>query len=257
MKAGGVMSIERAGLQEKSLFQQGYDRTPAELKELRWGLRFTPLLCMAVAVVGLVTRQPLIHYTLAVLGIVPFWIPAGHPLDLFYNTLLRPLWKGVKLPPNPLPRRIACVMGGLMNLGIGLAFSFQNLALAYVLGTSLIALQIVVISTHFCLASWIYEIVLKGLGRFMPPIEVERAKELIGNKAYLIDVRNPDEFAREHLPGAYNVPLDRVAKELTKNEDTHFVVYCASGCRSQEAVQLLKKQGFDNVYNFGSMFRWE
>ena len=33
-----------------ALIQQGYDYSPEQLKELSWGLRFTPSICMAVAV---------------------------------------------------------------------------------------------------------------------------------------------------------------------------------------------------------------
>lgn len=112
--------------QQKSLTQRGYDYSPDELRSLDWGLRFTPALCMAAAIYGLVTAQPYVHFALAALDILPFWSPAWHPLDRLYNHVVRPLFGGVRLPPNPLPRRIACLMGGSMNLFIGLAFTYNN-----------------------------------------------------------------------------------------------------------------------------------
>jgi rhodanese-related sulfurtransferase len=211
---------------------------------------------MAIALVGLATRQPLVHFALAALGILPFWSPASHPIDRLYNLVIRPIWNGVHLPPNPLPRRIACFMGGLMNLGIGLSFVAGNVPLAYGLGGVLVALQLIVISSHFCVASWIVEVFLKALGMWVPPVEIETAREAIADGGHLIDLRNPDEFAREHLPGAENVPLERLKSDLAGREGECFILYCAGGLRSQQGTRLLRKCGFESVHNLGSMSRW-
>jgi len=240
----------------RALTQQGYDYSPDELDELRWGLRFTPTVCMLLALWGLSTQQPIIHFALAGLGILPFWAPTWHPFDRLYNHMLRPLWGGVRLPPNPLPRRIACVMGGAMNLAIGLSFSFGNVALAYILGGVLIVLQIVVVSTHFCVASWMYEGVLRALGRWTAPENVERVRQLLQQQACMIDVRNPDEYAREHIEGAENVPLDTLTQGLAGREEECLIVYCKSGLRSQQAAQLLRRRGYRQVVNLGAMARW-
>jgi rhodanese-related sulfurtransferase len=247
--------MNRAG--QSALVQQGYDYSADDLRELEWGLRFTPTICMAVAVVGLVLREPVIHYVLAALGMLPFWFPAWHPVDVFYNQILRPLWGGVRLPPNPLPRRIACFMGGAMNLGIGIAFALGSPPVAYVLGAILIGLQLIVISTHFCLASWMYERLLLALGRWDPPVPVETARKLIESGAEVIDLRSPGEFAAGHLPGAKNVPLESVAKVLSTGPDACYVVYCRSGLQSQRAAQILKRRGGCSVHNLGGMNRLE
>jgi hypothetical protein len=147
------MTTAELSAQNRSLAQQGYDYTAEQLRELSWGLRFTPGVCMIGALYGLWTQQPMVHFVLAALGILPFWAPAWHPLDRLYNHVLRPLWGGVRLPPNPLPRRIACVAGGSMNVGIGLAFLNGAPVVAYVFGAILVPLQLIVISTHFCVAS--------------------------------------------------------------------------------------------------------
>ena len=60
----------------RTLTQQGYDYSPADLRELSWGLRFTPALCMLGALYGLWSQNPFIHFGLAALGILPFWAPA-------------------------------------------------------------------------------------------------------------------------------------------------------------------------------------
>ena len=142
-------------LESIALAQQGYDYTPEELHKLSWGLRFTPFVCMLGAAYGLTTGNPNIHFALAALCILPFWFPAWHPLDRIYNHLIRPIWNGTPLPPNPLQRRIACVIGGSINIGIGVSFLSGSAILAYILGFILVPLQIIVISTHFCVASWL------------------------------------------------------------------------------------------------------
>lgn len=250
------MTTSRPSVQQRALGQQGYVYSPAELAELSWGLRFTPAICMLLAVYGLAMQQPWIHFGLAIFGILPFWFPAWHPFDRLYNHLLRLLWSGVALPPNPLPRRIACFMGGAMNLGIGVAFVMGNAPVAYALGAALITLQLIVISTHFCVASWMFEGLLRLTGRWNPIISVERARELLAAGGQLVDVREADEFARSHLPDAVNLPLDQLERHLGRLRGRPTVLYCQSGLRSQRAMQLLKQQGVDQVFNLGALGRW-
>jgi len=241
----------------RALTQQGYDYSPRELNELQWGLRFTPTVCMLLAVWGLATQQPAVHLALAALGILPFWAPSWHPFDRLYNDVLRPVWRGVALPPNPLPRRIACFMGGSMNIAIALSFMAGNVPLAYAFGGALIVLQIIVITTHFCVASWMYEGVLRALRRWTAPESVDKLRQLLQQQACMIDVRNPEEFAAGHLDGAENVPLDEIPRRLAGRQDDCLIVYCKSGLRSQRATQLLKRQGYRRVFNLGAMSRWQ
>jgi len=250
--------MENSGLsfQQKSLSQQGYDFTPAELNEIGWGLRFTPSVCMVLAIYGLATQNPTLHFALAALGILPFWFPAWHPLDRFYNFALRPLWSGVALPPNPLPRRIACFMGGAMNIGIGLSFIWGSPLLAYVFGAILIPLQLIVITTHFCVASWLYEGLVRLFGSSAPPISMERAQALMEDGAMLVDVRGPDEFARGHLENAQNIPLDSLDQHMKSLKGQTAIFYCQSGMRCQQATQILTRKCEGSFYNGGAMSRW-
>jgi len=250
--------MESAALsaRDRSLFQQGYDYSPQELRTLSWGLRFTPSVCMLGALCALYMQAPRLHFALAALGMLPFWFPDKHPLDFFYNKVVRPLWSGVVLPPNPLPRRIACFMGGSMNILIGASFVYGNVPLAYTFGAVLIALQLIVISTHFCLASWMYEKLMTLLGRWSAPLPVGEAKRLVGEGAKLVDVRDPDEFQQGHLEGAVNIPVGQISQHVEEFKEQAVVLYCKSGLRSQEALQLLKRQGGATAYNLGAMARW-
>jgi ArsR family transcriptional regulator len=63
----------------------------------------------------------------------------------------------------------------------------------------------------------------------------------------VLDVRPEDEFALGHLPGARNVPLSRLKRQLAKlDRDTEIVAYCRGPycVLSFEAVAQLRKLGF-------------
>jgi rhodanese-related sulfurtransferase len=68
-------------------------------------------------------------------------------------------------------------------------------------------------------------------------------------KAVLIDVSEPAEFAAVHAAGARSVPLGALenASNLPKNKALPLVVVCPSGVRAVRAVATLKKLGFDNA----------
>lgn len=248
---------EALSFQERALTQQGYKYTKEELRKLEWGLRFTPLACMAGAAYGLYMQSPEIHFIMAVIGILPFWFPAWHPMDRFYNTVIRPLVKGVTLPPNPLPRRIACMIGGTMNVGIGFGFLYQMPVLAYVFGAILVPLQLMVITTHFCVAAWFYEMAMKVIGKWDQQVTLDEAQQLLDQGAIFVDVRSEQEFAQGHLPNAINIPLDEVGQHVEVFRQKPALLYCQSGTRSQSAISQLKRHGLSQVHNLGAMDRWK
>ena len=67
-------------------------------------------------------------------------------------------------------------------------------------------------------------------------------------KAVLIDVSEPSEFANSHAAGSKSIPLASLetTADLPKNKTLPVVVVCATGVRSTRAVGILKKLGFDN-----------
>jgi rhodanese-related sulfurtransferase len=68
-------------------------------------------------------------------------------------------------------------------------------------------------------------------------------------KAVLIDISEPAEFAAGHAVGARSVPLSSLetSRELPKNKSLPVVVVCPTGTRAQRAVAQLKKLGFENA----------
>ena len=61
--------------------------------------------------------------------------------------------------------------------------------------------------------------------------------------ALLVDVREADEFASGHIPGAVNAPLSAIRRaELPKAAP--LFLYCLRGSRSRRAAGILKKMGY-------------
>jgi rhodanese-related sulfurtransferase len=70
--------------------------------------------------------------------------------------------------------------------------------------------------------------------------------------AVFIDVRTESEFSSNHAPCTVNIPLNRLNEECKKlSKDFSIVVCCASGTRSAMAKGILKKNGFQKIYNAG------
>jgi phage shock protein E len=84
------------------------------------------------------------------------------------------------------------------------------------------------------------------------------ARRHLANGAVLIDVRNPEEFERGHVPGALNMPLPGLPETILRQfpeKDQILLVHCLSGGRSALAQRLLKREGYSQVFNLGSFRR--
>lgn len=79
-------------------------------------------------------------------------------------------------------------------------------------------------------------------------------------KAILTDVRETDEYAESHIPGAVLLPLSVLpdkAAEVLPDPSVPVLVYCRSGRRSVEAAKLLASLGYKEVYNLkGGFLAW-
>ena len=85
---------------------------------------------------------------------------------------------------------------------------------------------------------------------------MERLKDYYTQQAaILIDVRQPDEYEKGHIPGARSIPLQKLrdfSLEVT-DKDTPIYVYCLSGARSARAVRALRGVGFTAVTDLGGI----
>ncbi|MGW4464383.1 rhodanese-like domain-containing protein [Micromonospora sp. NBC_01796] len=80
----------------------------------------------------------------------------------------------------------------------------------------------------------------------------------VDDEAYLLDVREPDEWEAGHAPGAHHLPMMEVPARLAElPTDQDVVVVCRSGGRSGQVVSYLLGNGWDNVRNLeGGMQEW-
>ena len=85
-------------------------------------------------------------------------------------------------------------------------------------------------------------------------VSVSEAVRLINReKAVLVDVSEPAEFAAGHATGARNIPLGTLSKGgsiagLPGNKGVPVVLICPRGARSAKAVGLVKKGGHEKVF---------
>jgi thiosulfate/3-mercaptopyruvate sulfurtransferase len=107
-------------------------------------------------------------------------------------------------------------------------------------------------------------------------VTLEELRELLERREVaLVDVRTPLEFEgtagahcdprQGHIPGAVNIPLDRIlscrsAEEVREvvglAEGTEVVAYCHSGSRSDFAAQVLRGAGYRARNYVGSWHEW-
>ncbi len=110
---------------------------------------------------------------------------------------------------------------------------------------------------------WILVVVVLGAWWWFKKsglIRPEEATQLIRQGALVLDVRTPAEFQREHLGDTLNVPLGEEARrvpDLAPDRNASILVFCLSGTRSALAKSRLRRAGYRNVHNLGSLHRAE
>jgi rhodanese-related sulfurtransferase/glyoxylase-like metal-dependent hydrolase (beta-lactamase superfamily II) len=75
----------------------------------------------------------------------------------------------------------------------------------------------------------------------------------------VLDVRNPREWATNHIHGSVNVPLNRLQNRITEiPRDDRIAVHCAGGYRSSIAASILHQYGITNLIEMaGGFAAWE
>lgn len=75
--------------------------------------------------------------------------------------------------------------------------------------------------------------------------------------AFLLDVRQPEEYAEARVPGSVLIPLQELGSRLVELPEGAVVhVICRSGARSAHAVALLAEQGVAAVNVTGGTVAW-
>jgi rhodanese-related sulfurtransferase len=96
----------------------------------------------------------------------------------------------------------------------------------------------------------------------MKPVGPLEATQLCNRSdAVFLDIRDDGEYKTGHIPGAIHIPLkqlpERIA-EIEKQRPKPVIAYCRSGNRSNGAGGILRKHGFETVYNLaGGITAWQ
>ena len=81
-------------------------------------------------------------------------------------------------------------------------------------------------------------------------------------QAVVLDVRTEEEFESGYIPNAINIDIQMgnifIDEINTLNKNKSYYVYCRSGARSAQAVQLMRDLGFNETYNLlGGILDWK
>ncbi|WP_240550143.1 rhodanese-like domain-containing protein [Candidatus Roseilinea sp. NK_OTU-006] len=97
-----------------------------------------------------------------------------------------------------------------------------------------------------------------GVMTLPPSVNISKAAALRDAGAFMLDVREPFEYAEYHMPGAVLIPLGELTGRLNEvPKDRPVVVVCRSGNRSQVGRNILKQAGFTAVTSMdGGMRAW-
>jgi rhodanese-related sulfurtransferase len=89
-------------------------------------------------------------------------------------------------------------------------------------------------------------------------VSVQEASAMQAAGAFMLDVREPDEWAAGHIPGATLIPLGELANRTSEvPADRKVVVVCRSGNRSAQGRDILLGAGFASVTSMaGGMNDW-
>jgi rhodanese-related sulfurtransferase len=99
--------------------------------------------------------------------------------------------------------------------------------------------------------------IAKPGGLINPQTYVRQFKEP-GAAHALIDVRTPEEYASGRIAGAVNISLQELPARLSEvPKDRPVVLYCRSGNRSAQAMDVLKASGYTNIYDMGGIIAWQ
>jgi rhodanese-related sulfurtransferase len=98
---------------------------------------------------------------------------------------------------------------------------------------------------------------MEAMNQPIPEVDAEGADALVAEGAFLLDVREPDEWQAGHAPGAVHVPLGALAASREQLPDDRTIVcICRSGARSGRATEAMRSWGLDAINVAGGMKGW-
>ncbi len=95
-------------------------------------------------------------------------------------------------------------------------------------------------------------------GSEVPQVPVSQLPADFGDTAVLLDVREDDEWARGHVPGAQHMPMAEVPARMGEiDPEKDLYVICHTGGRSHRVALYLERNGYEPVHVDGGMVAWQ
>ncbi|NTW72100.1 MAG: FAD-dependent oxidoreductase [Eubacteriaceae bacterium] len=86
-------------------------------------------------------------------------------------------------------------------------------------------------------------------------VPVAKVRELVESNAFIVDVREKNEYAAGHLINAVNIPLSELRQRTAEiPKDVPVYVHCRSSQRSYNALMALQHLGFENICNISGSY---
>lgn len=91
-------------------------------------------------------------------------------------------------------------------------------------------------------------------------ISVQEAMDRRAQGAFVLDVRQPEEWAEYHIPDSTLIPLEELSgrlSEISQDQDREIIVVCRTGNRSAQGRDLLLAAGYTQVSSMtGGLTQW-
>ena len=88
-------------------------------------------------------------------------------------------------------------------------------------------------------------------------VTIDDLADAISHGAYVLDVREQEEYDEVHVPGVVLIPLGQLEDRISEVEDgSRVFVICRSGARSLKGADILEANGIDAVSVAGGTLGW-
>jgi rhodanese-related sulfurtransferase len=128
--------------------------------------------------------------------------------------------------------------------------------LEFILNHYILSLALAVVT--YLLIQELFDTAFKKFRAISPLLAVAKMND---SDTIVIDVREPEEFLKDHIESSINAPLSNLPAHLPKLEahkNKPVLIACQTGTRSASAGKILTKAGFEQVFVItGGMQAWE
>ncbi len=147
----------------RNLDRQGFDGLDNAAKSRQaWPLRFTPAVSVSLIVIGLALQSPWWLAGMALVALSGALLPGGMLIDTLYNIGVRHLFRAPPLPPTPKPRQFSYLISTAFLSASAVLFYARLPVLGSVVGGLVAIAGTVLATTHWCLGSFYYRLILRA-----------------------------------------------------------------------------------------------